>query len=234
MLSLVTGVGARGQVGEAVAAGLAARGDTLIVVSRDAGEVQDRARELSTGGREAFGYACDLADPAAVDALASHVRSRHGDRLDALVNLAGGWASSGPLADSDPMLFDRMLRINLHTAYLATRAFLPLLANARGSVVFFASEIVLDGTRSAGVAGYSAAKAGVVAVMRSVADEGRELGIRSNALAPASIRTGTNTATMGERTRFVEREEVAAAVAFLTSPEASAISSQVIRLRPKA
>ena len=68
--------------------------------------------------------------------------------------------------------------------------------------------------------------------MRSVADEGRELGVRANALAPGSIRTATNQESMGANARFVEREEVASAVVFLTSQAASAISSQVIRLRP--
>jgi NAD(P)-dependent dehydrogenase (short-subunit alcohol dehydrogenase family) len=139
---------------------------------------------------------------------------------------------SGPLAESDPREFDRMMRINLTTAYLTTRAFFPMLARARGSIVFFASESVLEGARTAKSAGYAAAKAGVVALMRSAADEGRELGVRANALAPGSIRTSTNEASMGKNNRYVEREEVAAAVAFLTSPGASAISSQVIRLRP--
>lgn len=233
-LSLVTGVGARGQVGEAVAAALAARGDTVILVSREQGEVDDRASDLAAAGHRAFGYGCDLSDPLQVDALAARVRAEHGERLDALVNLAGGWAASGPIATSDPAQFDRMMRINLMTAYLSTRAFFPMLVAAKGSIVFFASETVIEGTKTAKVSGYAAAKAGVVALMRSVADEGRASGVRANALAPASIRTGTNEASMGAGARYIERDEVAAAVAFLTSPSASAISNQVIRLQASA
>ena len=233
MISLITGVGSKGQVGEVVAATLAARGDTVLLVSRDAAAVADRAQELAARGLKAHGYGCDLADADETAALAERIRAAHGDRLDALVNLAGGWGSSGPIARSDPRDFDRIMTMNLTTAYLATRAFLPMLARARGSVVFFASEIVFDGARTSGSVAYAAAKAGVVALMRSVADEGRELGVRANALAPAAIRTGTNEAGMGAAARYVEREEVAAAVAFLTSPESSSISSQVIRLRPR-
>lgn len=233
MITLITGVGAKGQVGEAVAEALARRGDTVLLVSRDAADVMERARELTAAGHRAHGYPCDLADADAVRELAARVATQHGDRLDALVNLAGGFGMSGPLAGSEPRDFDRMMRINLTTAYLATRAFLPMVARARGAIVFFASESVLEGARTAKTAGYAAAKAGVVALMRSVADEGREIGVRANALAPGSIRTGTNEAAMGSDVRYVEREEVAAAVAFLTSEGSTAISSQVIRLRAR-
>ncbi|HEX7939617.1 MAG TPA: SDR family oxidoreductase, partial [Gemmatimonadaceae bacterium] len=102
---------------------------------------------------------------------------------------------------------------------------------AKGSIVFFASEAALEGSRSSGVSGYAAAKAAVLAIMRSVADEGRATGVRANALAPASIRTATNEASMGKDARYIEREDVAAAVAFLCSPAARAVSGQVIRLR---
>jgi len=231
VLSLITGVGSKGQVGEAVAAALARRGDTVLLVSRSEDEVQARAADVIAAGGSARAYGCDLADPLAVDRLGKRVREECGDRLDALVNLAGGLGSSGPIAESDPAAFDRMFAINLKTAYLTTRAFFPLLRVARGSVVFFASEIVVEGSRSAGVSAYAAAKSAVVALMRSVADEGRDAGIRANALAPASIRTGTNEAAMGDKIRYIEREDVASVVAFLTSSEARAITGQVMRLR---
>jgi NAD(P)-dependent dehydrogenase (short-subunit alcohol dehydrogenase family) len=231
MLSLITGVGSKGQVGEAVAAALARRGDTVLLVSRSEHEVRDRASELASAGLVAKGYGCDLSKVAEVDRLAERVRSDYGDRLDALVNLAGGFALSGPMAQSDPATFDRLFAINATTGYLTTRAFFPLLRAASGSIVFFASEAVLEGARTSGISAYVAAKSAVVALMRSVADEGREAGIRANALAPGSIRTATNEASMGPGTRYVEREDVASAVAFLCSPAARAITGQVIRLR---
>jgi NAD(P)-dependent dehydrogenase (short-subunit alcohol dehydrogenase family) len=228
---LITGVGSKGQVGETVAAALATRGDTVLLVSRVEAEVGARAAALVAVGRRAYGYGCDLSDARAVDRLAARLRSEHGDRLDALVNLAGGFGVSGPLAESDPAAFDHQLKINLTTAYLSTRAFLPMLRPARGAVVFFASEAALEGARTSGTAAYAAAKSAVVALMRSVADEGREYGVRSNALAPAAIRTASNEGSMGAEARYVEREDVASAVAFLCSPAATAITGQVIRLR---
>jgi NAD(P)-dependent dehydrogenase (short-subunit alcohol dehydrogenase family) len=230
VLSLITGVGGKGQVGEAVAAALAKRGDTVLLVSRGYDEVRARAAELSALGLSARAYNCDLSDARSVTKLATEVQSEF-DQLDALVNLAGGFAMSGPLADSDPATLDRMLEINFKTAYLTTRALLPLLRPAGGSIVFFASEAVVEGARTNGLAGYAAAKSAVVALMRSVADEGREFGVRSNALAPAAIRTATNEASMGAGAKYIEREDVASAVAFLCSPASRAITGQVIRLR---
>src|SRR5215208_1480845 len=96
MIALITGVGAKGQVGEAVAQAFLQRGDTVLIVSRSPDEAAERANELSSAG-PIHGYPCDLAKPNEVARLAEQVRSDHGERLDALVNLAGGFASSGLL-----------------------------------------------------------------------------------------------------------------------------------------
>jgi 3-oxoacyl-[acyl-carrier protein] reductase len=123
-----------------------------------------------------------------------------------------------------------MLSINLMTAFLVTRAFLPLIRTARGAIVYFASEAALPGAKVANVAAYAVAKSGVVTLMRAVAQEERESGVRANALAPASIRTAANMNAMGDNARYVERDEVAHAVAYLCSDDASAITGQLIAL----
>src|SRR5687767_14671052 len=163
MLALITGVGAKGQVGEAVAEAFLRRGDTVLIVSRSPDEVAERASDLSRLG-SVQGYPCDLGKPNEVARLAEQIRSEHGDNLDALVNLAGGFGSTGPLAKSDTAAFTRLFAINVKTAYLATRAFLPMLEVARGSIVFFASEAALEGAKTTGVAGYLAAKTSVLAL----------------------------------------------------------------------
>ncbi len=231
-LSLVTGVGSKGQVGEAVAGLLARRGDRVVIVSRNPNEIAERVAELRSAGGDVFGYACDLANEGAVRALVDEVFGAHGDRVDNVVNLAGGFASSGHIAASESTLVSRMWAINFTTAYLTTRACLPLMQRG-GSIVYFASEVVLPNTPSSGVVAYAAAKSAVAALMRSVADEGRSRGIRANALAPGSIRTASNTSSMGKDASYVEREEVADAVAFLCSSSSEAVSGQVIRLSPR-
>ena len=228
--TLITGVGSKGQVGEAVAAAFARRGDTVLIVSRSKDEVAARAKELASAGSVA-GHACDLANPDDVARLADRLRRDGIDRLDALVNLAGGFGSSGPIAGSDPSAVRRLYDINFTTAYLATRALMPFVQTAQGSIVYFASEAVLEGARTRGVAGYVAAKAAVVALMRSVADEGRQTGVRANALAPGAIRTASNEAAMPATTRYIEREDVADSCLYLCSPEARGVTGQLIRLR---
>jgi NAD(P)-dependent dehydrogenase (short-subunit alcohol dehydrogenase family) len=123
-----------------------------------------------------------------------------------------------------------MFAINLTTTYLATRAFLPLVRAARGAIVSFASEAVLPGSRIAGMAAYAAAKTGVATLMYAVAQEERANGVRANAVAPGAIRTTSNIESMGADKHYVEREDVAAAVAWLCSSEAKAVTGQVIRL----
>jgi len=227
---LLTGAGREGQVGEAVARRLAELGATLLLVDRNADQARDRASSLTRAGLRAASFACDLADATSVSELVERVRRDHGGRLSAVVHVAGGFALSGPLAESDFDVWQRMITINLTTAYLVTRAFLPLIRAGQGSIVYFASESALPGAKIASTAAYAAAKSAVVALMRAVAQSERNNGVRANALAPSSIRTAANLQSMGDDVRYVEREEVAEAVAFLCSQASSAINGQVIAL----
>jgi NAD(P)-dependent dehydrogenase (short-subunit alcohol dehydrogenase family) len=226
---LVTGVGRPGQVGEVVARTLAERGARLALVDRTPEVGRTHADALRAAGHDARSYACDLTDVDAVAQVARQVADELGD-LDALVSMAGGFAMSGALDESDPAVWHRMLAINLTTAYVTTRAFLPSLRRRRGALVYFASVAALPGSSVGGTAAYAAAKSGVVALMRAVAQAEAKAGVRANALAPTSIRTAANVASMGESERYVEREEVAEAVVWLSSAAASAVTGQVIRL----
>lgn len=227
---VLTGVAREGQVGEAVARAFAERGAIVILLDREADALAARAAELVAGGHRAFAFPCDLTDAAAVNAVARKVTAAHGGRVDALVNAAGGFAMSGPLAASDVAGWHRMIAINLTTAFLATRAFLPLVRAAAGSVIYFASEAALPAGRVAEMSAYSAAKSGVVALMRAVAQEERDHGVRANALAPGAIRTAANVEAMGDKTHYIEREDVADTILFLVSDRARAISGQILQL----
>lgn len=225
---LLTGVGREGQLGEVVARAFVNLGASLVLVDRTAEQVEARAGSLVSAGRMAAAYACDLSDANAVGALADRVRTEHGGRLSALVHMAGGFAMSGAVADSDVAVWMKQIAINLTTAYVTSRAFLPQLRAGRGAIVFFASEAALPGASVANKAAYAVAKSGVVTLMRAIAAEERKNGVRANAIAPTSIRTAANVAAMGEDVRYVEREQVADVVVYLCSARASAITGSLI------
>lgn len=224
----ITGVGRAGQVGEAIATHFAGLGWRLVLLDRDATELSARAEALRAGGARVLAQPVDLTDEAAVVAAAEATRAQFGPAVHALVCAAGGFAMSGPVADASLEILHKQLAISLVTATVASKAFLPLLREGRGGLVYFASAAVLDGGRVAGMSAYAAAKAGVLALMRAVAQEEAAHGVRVNAVAPTAIRTAANVSAMGDGVAYVERETVAQAVHWLaTTPS---VSGQVLRL----
>jgi 3-oxoacyl-[acyl-carrier protein] reductase len=229
-LALLTGVGKKGQVGEAVAERLAADGFDLVLVDRTPAGVNERADELRRSGRNATAYSCDLADPEAVTSLLGTIGRVHGSALQACVHMAGGFAATGPVAGSEPSAWDRQLTINLRTAFLVARSSIPLLRSGRGSMVFFTSDAALPGAKLSGISGYGVAKAALVSLAIAIAQEEQQNGIRVNLVAPAAIRTSTNLSSMGSADRFVALEDVSATVSYLCSDASRALTGQVLRL----
>jgi 3-oxoacyl-[acyl-carrier protein] reductase len=228
---LLTGVGRQGQVGEAVAQAFARRGARLLLVAHHLDQARERADALVASGYQATPFAADLTDVSAVASLADDVRTRGDGQLHALVHVAGGFSMSGSVAESDPAEWTRLFAMNGTTAYLVSRAFVPLLRATRGSLTFFASEAVLPGASAKNRAAYVAAKSAVVALVHAVAEEEHTNGVRVNAVAPSTIRTADNVAAMGEKPAMVSREAVADAVCWLASDAARAVSGQVIAVR---
>ena len=227
---VVTGVGRAGQVGESVAREFAQRGAAVAIIDLNGALAEERAVALRAEGLDVTAFGGDLNDATATTELFRRIAAPFEGRIHALANVAGGFGASGPLGESDPAMFQRQLAINLGSAFGATRAAMPFLRAARGSIAFMASAAVLPGGSSAGISAYAAAKAGVLAIMHAVAQEEGVNGVRANALAPTSIRTAANTDAMGDGVRYVERETVAAMIAFLCSPAAVNITGQVITL----
>src|SRR5436190_1560558 len=117
---VLTGVGAEGQVGEVVARAFADLGASLVLVDRTTEKVEARAADIERRGHPARGYACDLTNAEGLAALVGQVTANHGDTVHALVHMAGGFAMSGPVAESSIDIWNRQIAINLTTAYLTT------------------------------------------------------------------------------------------------------------------
>ena len=232
-LVVLTGVGGKGQAGEAIARAFAENGWAVALLDVNEQQVQARADELREAGFIATAHAGDLsnADVAlqlAQDVLRAHPKANGAVR--ALINAAGGFGMSGPLDTSDPAVWRKMFTISADTAYCATRAFLPALREGKGAIVYFASTASLPGGKAGGMSAYAAAKSAVLTLMRSVAQDEREHGVRANAVAPVAIRTAANVKSMGDKDSFVERESVADVLLFLCSHAARNVSGQVLEL----
>lgn len=228
---VLTGVGRVGQVGEFVARRFAEGGASLAIIDRSASEGEARADALRASGFRASAFSCDLSNRSEVESVAARIVEQAGGAVHSLVNIAGGFDTSGDIAQSDPAKWQRQFSINHLTAYLATRSFLPALRPGRGSIVYFASAAALPGGVTRGMAAYAAAKGAVLTLMRSVAEQEAMTGVRANAIAPSAIRTTANEESMGSDAAYIERSDVADAVLFLCSDDARAVSGQVLELK---
>jgi NAD(P)-dependent dehydrogenase (short-subunit alcohol dehydrogenase family) len=226
---VVTGVGGLGQAGEAVARAFANAGAIVHCIGRGS-EVRDRAAELVRDGLEAHAHTVDLTDFDATKSVAGSIAAASGGRISLVAALAGGFSSSGDVADSEPQTYTRQLSVNLTTAYSTARAFAAPVRAAKGVFVFVASATVLPGGKSAGLSAYAMAKGGLVELVRSFAAEERAHDVRVYAVAPTSIRTASNVASMGERASYIEREDFAATIIAMARPSFALATGEVLKL----
>ena len=156
----------------------------------------------------------DLTDPEAVRRAVASAAPLH-----AVVNLAGGFASGQPVADTAVEDFEAVLRLNLRTTYVVCHAAIPHLADD-GAIVCTSSATAHQ--PFAGAAGYAASKAGVTALARAIAKEG----VRCNVISPSLIDTPANRESMPESAwgRLVPPERIAEVVLWLCSAESAALN----------
>ena len=235
-IAIVTGAG-RG-IGEAIAKRLAAEGAKVACVSRSEANSAKVAEAINAEfPGAAKGYAVDVADKKAVEEAAAKIFADFG-KVDILVNNAGITRDGLAMRMSEED-WDAVLATNLKGAFNFIQAVLrPMLKQRSGRIVNMASVAGVMG--NAGQANYSASKAGLIGLTKTLARELASRGITVNAVAPGFIKTdmtdvlpeAIKTGVVGQIPlgRFGEPEDIAAAVTFLASAEASYITGQTLNV----
>lgn len=228
-VAVITG-GARG-IGAAIAERLATDGTTVVVWDVDATETENRVDHLERSGHSAGAEVVDVSDPASVAAATENTIDRYG-RIDVLINNAGVAGTSAPLWEQEVSDWERVIDIDLTGVFLCCRAIVPAMREREwGRIVNIASIAGKEGNPNA--APYSAAKAGVIGLTKSLAKELAEDGddVLVNCITPAVIETEILDQVSQEHLRYMLEkiplgrpgtpEEVAEMVAWLASERCS-------------
>ncbi|GAA0869157.1 SDR family NAD(P)-dependent oxidoreductase [Brevundimonas basaltis] len=231
-VAIVTGGGR--DIGREVSRALAAEGARVVInFANDEASAAETLKLVQDAGGQAIIHRADVSTAAGVDGLIAAARAAFGDRIDILVNLAGGMVQRRPLAEIDEAFFDTVMNLNLKSAYLTTRAAVPYMGSG-STILNFSSQAGRDGG-GPGASIYATSKGAIMTFTRAMAKELGPQGIRVNALCPGMIATRFHdTFTRDEVRKTVagstplrregRPEEVAATVAFLVSDDAAFIT----------
>ncbi len=217
--------GATGALGSAVARDFARKtGARLALTGRSEQKLERLATEVGLAAERIFTTPADVAQADGVRDLVEGIVARFGG-VDVLLNTVGGWSGGKPLGDTPVEEWDRLLALNLRSAFLLSRAVLPLmLKSGWGRIVHVSSKTAV--TPRARQAGYAVAKMGVITLTEVIAAEVKGTGVTANVILPSIIDTPANRDAMpkADPRKWVEPARIAATMRFLCSDDAASIN----------
>jgi len=235
--AIVTGAGSASGIGFAIARRLFEQGAS-VAITATGDRIHARGKELDASEARAFSHVADLTDEKQVQAFLNAARHRFG-RIDILVNNAGmaregKQPGSGAIDSLSLAEWQQQIAMTLNTAFLMTRAVLPVMKQQKYGRIVNVTSVTGPIVSNAESGAYGAAKGAMDGLMRAVAIAVGPHGITVNGVAPGWVATGSSTAEELESGKYTPigrsgtPEEVAAAVCFLASSEASYITGQVL------
>ena len=234
-VAIVTGA-SRG-IGRAIVLGFAKAGADVALAARSESDLETLAKEIDGMGRKAIVIPTDVTDRDQIRSLVDRTVEGLGG-LDVLVNNAGGTRFMAPIVSLRPEGWDKVMKLNLDSVFIATQAGAQAMLEKGGSIIQISSVARIEGAQE--LSFYSAAKGGVRLMSQAVAKELAPAGVRVNSIAPGWIATDLNAAMMEDESartfaesmvpmgRIGDADEIVGAAIFLASDASSYVTGATI------